>query len=76
MLKCKHEIISLLKKRRLKKTKFRFVMNNKKRNEILLKVIDNVYDKYANTQEFINSSMVEICKEVNASNGLLCFAML
>ena len=51
-------------------------MNNKKRSEILLKVIDNVYNKYFNTQEFINSSMVEICKEVNASNGLLCFAML
>ena len=40
-------------------------MNNKKRSEILLKLIDEVYDQYQDAWNFINSSMVDICREKN-----------
>ena len=42
-------------------------MNNKKRSEILQKVIDKVYDQYLDTWDFKNSYMADICREENVS---------
>ena len=42
-------------------------MNNKKRNQILLKVTESIYKKYAVMQESINSLMVQVCRLENLS---------
>ena len=42
-------------------------MNNKKRSEILLKVLHKVYDEYPVIRKFINTYMVNICIEENVS---------
>ena len=42
-------------------------MNNKKQSEILLKVIERVYEWYPAMQDRINFVMVEVCREENIS---------
>ena len=42
-------------------------MNNKKRNQILLKVTESIYKQYAVMQESINSLMVQVCRVENLS---------
>ena len=49
--------------------------------EILLIVLDKVYDEYPNIREFINTTMTDICRKENVSPrqefsnlfSLLCF---
>ena len=42
-------------------------MNNKNRSEILLKVIERLYQQYPDIQEFINFVIVDICRKENIS---------
>ena len=41
-------------------------MNNKN-NEILLKVVERIDQQYPDMEEFINSLMVDVCREENVS---------
>ena len=40
-------------------------INNKKRSEIQLKVLDKIYDQYPYIREFVNRSTAVICREKN-----------
>ena len=42
-------------------------MINRKRNMILLKVLDRAHDDQLNMREYLNKSIVEICKQENVS---------
>ena len=43
-------------------------MSNRKRNMMLLKVLDRANDDQSNMREYLNKSMVEICKQANVSS--------
>ena len=51
-------------------------MNDKKRIEILLKVIERVYTKDPEMQKLMDVSVIDICKEENVSPEQLFFAFL
>ena len=42
-------------------------MKDKKKHEILLKVIQRIFDKNPETQELIDASMMEVCAEEGVS---------
>ena len=49
-------------------------MKDKKRIEILLKVIERIYSKSPGMQTLIDESMIDICKEEGASTEQVFFA--
>ena len=51
-------------------------MKDKKKLEVLLKVIKRIYDKNPRTQEMIDASMIEVCAEEFVSPELVFFVLL
>ena len=51
-------------------------MNKKKRSGIFLKVTENVYDRFPDTREFIDRSMVERKMSYLTRYFLFCFTFL
>ena len=48
-------------------------MNNARRSEILLKVIEYIYEQDPNMRDIINSSLVDVCREENISSDKVFF---
>ena len=52
-------------------------MKDKKKVQILLKVIERVYAKNSDKQKWIDESMTDLCKEEFVSRkGIFCFSLL
>ena len=51
-------------------------MKDKKKLEVLLKVIQRVYDKNPGMQEAIDKSIIEVCAEEGVSTELVFFILL
>ena len=50
-------------------------MNNAKRSEILLKVIERVYEQPRNMQSVIESMLVNVCRRCLSREGVFCFLL-
>ena len=44
------------------------IMNNVKRKEVLLKVIERIYEQHADMRDIIDSFLVDVCREENVSS--------
>ena len=51
-------------------------MKDKKKLEVLLKVIKRIYDKNPGTQEMIDASIIEVCAEEGVSPEQVFFVLL
>ena len=51
-------------------------MKDKKKLEVLLKVIKRIYDKNPGTQEMIDASIIEVCAEEGVSPEQVFFILL
>ena len=51
-------------------------MKDKKKLEVLLKVIKRTYDKNPGTQEMIDASIIEVCAEEGVSPEQVFFVLL
>lgn len=62
MLNGEYKIVLILKKKKLV-----VKMNNKKRSGILLRVLDKIYQETANMSDYIETCMIDTCKDENVS---------
>ena len=51
-------------------------MKDKKKLEVLLKVIKRIYDKNSGMQEMIGASVIEVCAEEGASTEQVSIILL
>ena len=68
--------VSALKKKVASLSENYNAMNDKKKLEVLLKVIKRIYDKNPGTQEMIDASIIEVCAEEGVSPEQVFFVLL
>ena len=70
-LKFKYKIVRILKRKRVNRIHAK--MNNRKRSIILYRVLQKTHNDHPNLREYLDKSMVEICREKNVSLNQVFF---
>ena len=59
----------------IKKGLIRHVLSNAERSEMLLKVIERIYEQNKNMQSTIDSMLVDLCREYLSRKGIFWFLL-